>query len=351
MRHAGQWRGAASLGTLALVKLSADSLSSHLARELKSAYLVTGDEPLLAAEAADAIRRRARESGYTERRVFFVERGFDWNGLRAESQSLSLFAERRVLDVRMPGGKPGDGAELLRALAENPSPDQLLLLSCGKLERQTLQSEWVKAFEQSGVWVQIWPIDSGRLPDWIAARMRSRGLVADPAAAELLAERAEGNLLAAQQEIDKLALLVKPGPVDAAMLSQVVADSARFDVFQLGDAALRGDARRALRILDGLRGEGVEATLVLWAVNREVRALRQHLSQERSGHSPPAWQRPNPALLAAAQRARNLPVGELVRLAVRADRTIKGRNAGDPWDVLALLIARLAGVCALPDAA
>ncbi|HZF26160.1 MAG TPA: DNA polymerase III subunit delta [Steroidobacteraceae bacterium] len=333
------------------MKLNADSLPGHLTRDLKSAYLISGDEPLLAAEATDAIRHRARESGYTERQVFFVERGFDWNALRNESQSLSLFAERRVIDVRMPGGKPGDGAELLQSLVENPAPDQLLLVSCGRLERQTLQSGWVKAFEQQGAWIQIWPIDLARLPDWIAARMRARGLVAEPGAAELLAERAEGNLLAAQQEIDKLALLVKPGAVDAAALSQVVADSARFDAFQLGDAALRGDARRALRVLDGLRGEGVEPTLVLWVLSRELRALWQHLSQERSGRSPPAWQRPNPALLAAAQRARNLNISELVSLAVRADRTIKGRQMGDPWDALAMLVAQLAGVRTLADAA
>jgi DNA polymerase III subunit delta len=333
------------------VKLNADSLSGHLARDLKSAYLVSGDEPLLVAETLDAIRRKARDAGYTERQVFFAERGFDWNALRNESQSLSLFAERRVIDVRLPGGKPGDGAALLQSLVEDPPPDQLLLVSSGKLERQTLQSEWVKAFERAGVWVQIWPIDVVRLPDWVAARMRAKGLVPEPGAAELIAERAEGNLLAAQQEIDKLALLVKPGPVDAAGLSQVVADSARFDVFQLGDAALRGDARRALRVLDGLRGEGVEPTLVLWVLSRELRALWQHLSQERGGRSPPAWQRPNPALLAAAQRARSLNLPNLLNLAVRADRTIKGRNTGDPWDVLALLVARLAGVRTLADAA
>lgn len=333
------------------MKLNADSLSGHLARDLKSAYLVSGDEPLLAAEAADAIRRKARESGFTERRVFFVERGFDWNELRAETQALSLFAERRVLDVRMPTGKPGEGAELLQELVENPPPDQLLLVSSAKLERQTLQSAWVRAFEQSGAWVQIWPIDAGRLPDWIASRMRSRGLVPEPAAAALLAERAEGNLLAAQQEIDKLALLVKPGAVDAGSLSQVVADSARFDVFQLGDAMLRGDARRALRILDGLRGEGVEPTLVLWAVSRELRALWQHLWRESGGRPAPGWQRPHPGLLAAAHRVRNLPIGDFVRMAVRVDRTIKGRQVGDPWDALAVLVARLAGVNTLSDAA
>src|SRR5262245_48531751 len=345
------WRQASSLGRLGSVKLTADSLSGHLTRQLKPAYLVSGDEPLLAAEATDAIRRKARESGFTERRIFFVERGFDWNELRAETQALSLFAERRVLDVRMPSGKPGEGAELLRDLVQKPVPDQLLLVSCGKFEYQALQSEWIKAFEQSGVWVQVWPVDVSRLPDWVSARMRSRGLIAEPAAAELLAERAEGNLLAAQQEIDKLALLVKPGPVDAASLSQVVADSARFDVFQLGDAMLRGDARRALRILDGLRGEGVEPTLVLWAVTRELWALWQQSSRDQSGRGAPAWQRPNPALLAAAHRLRKVPIADFVRLAVRVDRTIKGREIGDPWDALVTLVARVAGVSTLSEAA
>lgn len=337
--------------TLSGVKLSTDKLSQHLARDLQSAYLVSGDEPLLAGESADAVRRRARASGFTERQVFFAERGFDWNDLRAESQALSLFAARRILEVRLPTGKPGDGAELLEALAAQPAPDRLLLVICGKLERATQQSAWVRAFEHHGVWVQVWPIDFERLPEWITQRLRRHKLEPDPEAARVLAERVEGNLLAAQQEIEKLALLVGPGPLDAATLAHYVADSARYDVFQLADAALRGDAGRALRILDGLRGEGEEPTLVLWAITRAIRALWKRLQSDSSARPAQAWQRSDAALEQAVSRARQLSVRELIRLAVQADRTIKGRAGGDPWDALERLVSRLAGALSFSDAA
>ncbi len=333
------------------MKLNIDSLAGHLARDLKAAYLVSGDEPLLAGEAADAIRQRARAVGYSERQVFFVERGFDWNALRGESQSLSLFAERRILEVRLPTGKPGEGAEILEAIVNDPPPDQLLLVISGKLERATLQSPWVKAFERHGAWLPVWPIDIERLPDWIGARLRQRGLEPDAGATRLLAERVEGNLLAAQQEIEKLALLVNPGPLDAATLAHAVANSARYDVFQLAEASLQGDAARALRILAGLRAEGVEPTLVLWALSREIRALWQRLLQRSAGAAPPAWQRSSPGLDAAARRVGQPVVRALITDALRADRTIKGRHRGNPWDALERLVARLAGVKSFPDAA
>lgn len=333
------------------MKLTVDSLSGHLARGLKAAYLISGDEPLLVGEAADAVRRKARDSGFTERRVFFADRGFDWDSLRGESQSLSLFAERRILEVRVPTGRPGEGAELIEALATQPPPDQLLLLICGKLERTALQAPWVKAFERHGAWVQVWPVDIARLPDWISQRLRRHGLEPDPEAAQLLAERVEGNLLAAQQEVEKLALLAPPGPVDARMLAQVVADSARYDVFQLAAAALAGDAARALHILDGVRGEGIEPTLALWALSREIRALWQRLTRLTTGQPEPAWQRSSPALDAAVRRTTQLSVRELMGAAVRVDRTIKGRLKGDSWDALERLVARLAGTTICADAA
>jgi DNA polymerase-3 subunit delta len=333
------------------MKLNLDTLSSHLARDLKSAYLVSGDEPLLSAEAADAIRRRARGAGYSERQVFFVERGFDWNALRGESQSLSLFAERRILEVRLPSGKPGEGAEILEWLVTAPPPDQLLLVISGKLERTMLQSSWVKAFERHGAWLPIWPVDIERLPEWIARRLRRHGLEPDANATRLLAERVEGNLLAAQQEIEKLALLVNPGPLDAATLAQAVANSARYDVFQLAEAALQADAARALRILAGLRAEGVEPTLVLWALSREIRSLWYRLNQDAASEPPPQWQRPSPALDAAARRVGQTEMRALVGEALQADRTIKGRQKGNAWDALERLVARVTGARNFPDAA
>ncbi len=316
------------------MKLTVNTLARHLARELKCAYLLSGDEPLLIGEAADAIRRRAREARYSERQVFFAERGFDWSELRGESQSLSLFAERRILEVRLPTGKPGEGAAVLESIVTKPAPDRLLLVMSGKLERASLQSAWVQAFERHGAWLPVWPIDIDRLPEWIDRRLRRHGLEPEAGASRLLAERVEGNLLAAQQEIDKLALLVDPGPLATATLAHVVANSARYDVFQLAEAAQRGDAARALRILDGLRGEGVEATLVLWALGREIRALWQGLAGETSGG-----------------RARHRSMRGLIEEAVQVDRTIKGRLRGDPWDALERLVARLAGAQTFPSAA
>lgn len=327
------------------MKLGPDSLVAHLARQLTHAYLVSGDEPLLVGEAADAIRQAARKAGYSDRQVFFGERGFDWNELRGESASLSLFADRRILEVKLPTGKPGEGAQVLQDLAEKPAPDQLLLVVSGPIERAQ-QSAWVKAFERCGAWLPVWQIEIGRLPAWITARMQRHGLEPGPGAAEFLAERVEGNLLAAQQEIDKLALLVGQGPVDVATLAGAVAKSARYDVFKLQDAAFRGDGERALRILDGLQTEGEEPTLILWALTAGLRALLN--SSRRLPVA--AWPRPPAGLDDAVRRFRGGQIAALLGEAANTDRTIKGRAAGDPWDSLARLVARIAGVKGVPVA-
>jgi DNA polymerase-3 subunit delta len=326
------------------VKLASDTLATHLARQLLPAYLVSGDEPLLLGEAADAIRRAAGAAGYTDRVVCFAERGFDWNSLRTESQSLSLFADKRILEVKLPSGKPGDGAGVLQELVEHPAPDRLLLVLSGQLDRTALNSGWVRAFEQQGGWIPVWPVDIARLPAWVAERMKRQGLVPDPEAAELLAQRVEGNLLAAQQEVDKLALLCGPGRVDVQTLENCVAKSARYDVYKLPDAALRGDADRALRILGGLQSEGEEPTLVLWVLTSTLRAL---WSAAR-GFPLPSWPRP-PASLPDAVRRLKLPlIAQLVTEAAAIDRSIKGRGPGNPWDGLARLVARLSGLRLLP---
>ena len=283
------------------MKIRSDQLAGHLAARLLPAYLISGDEPLLVGEAADAIREKARREGYAEREVFFVERTFDWNSLRAAGQSLSLFATRRILEVKMPSGKAGvDGAKALVELIEHPPPDTLLLVITDQLDRDTLKSAWVGAMEERAAWVQIWPVKIGELPRWIAARMARLGLKADADAAQLLAERVEGNLLAANQEIEKLALLNPGGTIDAAAVAHAVANSARYDIFQLSEAALDGDAARALRILAGLKSEGTEAPLVLWALAKELRSLWQGQMRAQTGE---AASHP-PAMDAAIARAR-----------------------------------------------
>lgn len=311
-------------------------------------YLVSGDEPLLAGEAADAIRAAARAKGFTERDVHFMERGSDWDDVRASAANRSLFGSRRVIEIRMPTGKPGvaGGAALVRLL-EIDDPDTVFLLLTPRLEREAQSSNWVKAAEAHGAWVQVWPIDADRIVPWLRARARRLGLDVASDGIELLAERTEGNLLAAHQELEKLRLIAPRGEITADTILASVADSARFDVFQLGESVLAGDTERALRMLAGLRSEGVEATLVLWALTKAVRDLWGSIAAA-PGSRPRAWGRQAAALEKGTRRASRLPFATLAIRAGRADRMVKGRLTGDAWDEMALLAADICGRPALP---
>ena len=323
------------------MKLTSDSLAPHLAQRLLPAYLISGDEPLLTGEAADAVRARARAAGFTEREVHFIERSADWDEVRASARNLSLFGSRRVLEIRLASARPGTaGNAALLALLGVRDPDLLLLVIAPRLDREAQGAEWVRAIDQHGAWLPVWPVDAARLPAWLRLRSRSLGLEASEEALELLAARTEGNLLASHQELSKLLWLAPGGTVGADTVLASVADSARFDVFQLGEAVLGGETTRALRMLAGLRAEGTEATLALWALTR---ALRDLWTAHAGGTAPPAWQRRSAALLRGRQRAPRLPFAELAARAVRADRMIKGRLAGDAWDEMALLVAELCG--------
>ena len=334
------------------MKISGDNLAASLARQLQTIYLVSGDEPLLVNEAADAIRATARKQGFEERELHVVERGFDWQGLIANSRSMSLFAQRKIVEIRMANAAPGEqGADAIVELAGEPSPDTLVLIITAKLDGRTQSSRWVSAVEKNGVLVQVWPIDLPRLPAWIRERLGRHKLHADPAAASLLAERVEGNLLAAHQEIEKLALLLPPGPISAETVLDAVADSARFDVLQLGEAAMRGQTARALRILEGLRGEDVEPTLVLWAVNKDLQWIARARGLMRRGQSAESamnalyvWRPRQNAMGQALSRMNGHTLRNLLLDAERVDRTIKGVEKGDPWLALERLVARLAGV-------
>ena len=323
------------------MKLTSDSLAPHLTQRLLPAYLISGDEPLLTGEAADAVRARARAAGFTEREVHFIERSADWDEVRASARNLSLFGSRRVLEIRLASARPGTaGNAALLALLGVRDPDLLLLVIAPRLDREAQGAEWVRAIDQHGAWLPVWPVDPARLPEWLRLRSRSLGLEASEEALELLAARTEGNLLASHQELSKLLWLAPGGTVGADTVLASVADSARFDVFQLGEAVLGGETTRALRMLAGLRAEGTEATLALWALTR---ALRDLWTAHAGGTAPPAWQRRSAALLRGRQRAPRLPFAELAARAVRADRMIKGRLAGDAWDEMALLVAELCG--------
>jgi DNA polymerase III subunit delta len=330
------------------VKLNPDSLATHLEQKLLSVYLISGDEPLLTGEAADAVRCRARASGFTERETHFLERGSDWDDVRASAGNMSLFGSRRVVEIRLPSGKPGvAGNKALVALLERPDPDTVFLILTPRLDRDAQSADWVRAVEERGAWVQVWPIDVDRLPGWLRGRCRRLKLEATDEALELLAERTEGNLLAANQELEKLTLLARDARITADTILASVTDSARFDVFQLGEAVLAGDTERALRMIAGLRGEGTEPTLVLWALTKAMRDLWNGLPGS-AGPKPRVWGKQSAALDKGLRRAARLPFPALAVRAGRADRMVKGRLVGDAWDEIALLAADICGRSPLP---
>lgn len=333
------------------MKLKVEQLAAHLQRALAPVYVLSGDEPLLVQEAADQIRAAARAQKFSAREVFFVDRSFDWNLLIQAAASLSLFAERRLIELRLPGGKPGDeGSKALQAYAARPADDTVLLVICGKLEAASRTGKWYQALEQAGASVQVWPVTVGALPAWIAQRMQQKGLRASRDAASLLAERIEGNLLAAVQEIDKLLLLHGPGTIDTDAILEAVADSARFDVYVFMDAALEGNPARVLRVLDGLREEGVEPVLVVWAIARELRQLAAIAAQLERGMGPGAalaqqkvWDKRKPLIERAVKRHDTRVWQRLLRHCAALDRMVKGMEAGSVWDELVQLGLAIAG--------
>jgi DNA polymerase-3 subunit delta len=332
------------------LKLTSDSLAAHLVQHLLPVYLISGDEPLLVGEAADAVRARARALGFSERETHFMERGAAWDSVSAAVNNLSLFAARRIIEIRLPSGKPGvAGGAALAKLAQMRDPDLLILVIAPRLDRDAQSASWVKAIESHGASLPVWPIDAEHRIAWLQERCRRLGLQADDAALEVLAERTEGNLLAAHQELEKLRLLFPDtgARVGADAVLASVADSARFDVAQLGEAALAGDTARALHVLAGLRAEGVEPTLVLWAVNKAVRDL-WHAQTGAAGAAPRGWQRQSAALAKGLERAREVPFTRVVIRAERADRMIKGRLTGDAWDEIALLATEFCTRALLP---
>ncbi|HAF92305.1 DNA polymerase III subunit delta [Stutzerimonas balearica] len=337
------------------MKLSPAQLAKHLQGSLAPVYVVCGDEHLLCQEACDAIRQATRGQGFSERQVFNVETGFDWGQLIEAGASLSLFAEKRLIELRIPNGKPGDkGAAALLDYLARPAEDTVLLISLPKLDGSTQKTKWAKALidGKDVQFVQIWPVDAAQLPQWIRQRLAQAGLAADQEAVEMIAARVEGNLLAAAQEIEKLKLLAEGGQINAETVQAAVADSARYDVFGLIDACLHGHASHALHMLEGLRGEGIEPPVILWALARELRLLAGIAQQYAQGlplekafaqARPPVWDKRRPLVSKALQRHSAQRWNQLLMDAQRIDAQIKGQAEGNPWTGLADLCLQLAG--------
>ncbi len=318
---------------------------------LLPAYLVAGPELLRVLEAADALRAAARAQGVGEREVFDADgRGFDWGQLDAAFNAPSLFSSRRLIEVRLPGGKPGkEGAEAISTFCANPPADVLLLVTAGEWSKSH-QGKWSDAIAKVGVVSIAWAIKPHELPGWIETRLRSKGLRADRDAVQLLADRVEGNLLAAAQEIDKLALLAEGRTLDAATMESLVADAARYDVFRLVDAMLAGQGAQVTRMLAGLRAEGDNVAGLMPMIVRELlRAAALARAQARGGNlaaemkSQGIWENKQAPFKRALQRHANPARWDrFVAEASRIDRTAKGRGDGDAWLMLERLLLAVA---------
>jgi DNA polymerase-3 subunit delta len=329
--------------------LRIDQLPAALERGLAPVYLFGGAEPLLVQECRDMTREAATAAGFLEREIMQVERGFDWEGLQASASAPSLFAQRKIIDLRLPTGKPGrDGSKVLTEWAAQPDPDILLIISCEAWDAGSRKAKWSTTIERSGVRVDIWPVKPNELPGWINRRMRAAGLEPEREAVMVLADRLEGNLLAAQQEIEKLVLLKGRGPVTEADVLESVIDSSRFDAFLLVERVLAGNLADGLRVAVGLRRTGVPVQLVTGALARELRMLEVFKSAREAGQDEAGvfrklnvWRNRQGPVRSAASRLSHHALGNAFERLSVIDRQGKGQAEGDPWHSLDHLVCAL----------
>lgn len=334
------------------MRLKPEQLAAALKKGLAPIYFFTGDEPLQLGELADAVRQAARKAGYGNREILSVEKDFDWQQLAFAADSMSIFADQKIIDLRLPSGTPGaDGAKALMAYCARLPEDTLLLITAGKLASGALKSQWLQSLEKHGVVVQVWPLAGQDLLNWLQQRLLQRGLQTDSSGLKLLAMRLEGNLLAAAQEIEKLYVLYGAGTLSHQQLYDVVADSSRYDVYKLIDSALTASVNRIVKILAGLRAEGVAEAIVVWAITREVRtlikiklAIAQGQARELVFKNHQIWDIRKPLVSAAIARLSIGDLNSVLVLSATADRQFKGQQAGDAWDTLLAACLRLASV-------
>ena len=333
------------------MQLRAEELERHLSRGLDALYVIHGDEPLQSLEAADAIRASARANGYLERDVFSAERGFDWKQLRASGASLSLFSSKKLIELRIPGGKPGaEGGPAIVQYCAALAADVLTIVTLPRLDRKAQDSAWFSALTHKGTLINALQLERAQLPRWIAARLARQKQKADQATLQFLADSVEGNLLAANQEIQKLGLLFSPGELAFDPVCSAVLNVARYDAFKLNEAMLAGDTARLARMLDGLKSEGEAPPKILWVLAEEIRAVAKVQAGVAQGESLQQLYRNNRVwggarqqlVTDAARRLKSAALGQALRHAARIDRTAKGLARGDVWDELLQLCLRFA---------
>ncbi|MDO9212362.1 MAG: DNA polymerase III subunit delta [Methylococcales bacterium] len=324
------------------MRLKPEQLNAALQKGLASVYFLSGDEPLQLGEMADAIRKTARASGYNSREIFSVDTSFSWSQLALAADSMSIFSDKKIIELRIPTSTVGtEGAKALTAYCERLPADTLLLISIGKLASATLKSRWLESIDKVGVVIQVWALDGQDLLNWLQQRLLQRGLHVESDGIKLLASRIEGNLLAADQEITKLYVLYGAGQLSTAQISDAVADSSRYDVFKLMDWVLAAQTNRIIKILAALRAEGIAAPVILWALTREARSLI-HIKLALAGgqHKDTAfrnnqiWDKRKPLVDKALTRLNLQQLNSILVLAAQADRQIKGQQSGDAWETL-----------------
>jgi DNA polymerase-3 subunit delta len=330
------------------MRLKPEQLTGHLQKQLLPVYLLSGEEPLLIQEAADQIRATCRQQQFTERDVFHVEKSFNWDQLLAAGSEMSLFGDKKIIELRLGEKVDAAASQALQTYCDNNNPDNVLIITAGKLDKKTLESKWAKAVDSLGVIIQVWPVDPAHLPRWLDQRLKAAGLQANQETLSLLADRTQGNLLAAAQEVERLKLFCNGNVITSEIVSQVVANSARYDLFDSIDDVISGKVTQALAALRGLRGEGTEASVILWSLAKELRTLARIAEQLEQGVSLDAaltqarvWDK-RKTLYQTAIRGRKLRFFQfLLSQASQVDRQIKGMENGNPWDGLEKLCLML----------
>ncbi len=333
------------------MRLRADQLHSHIQRSsLLPIYLISGDEPLQLLESSDQIRHAARENGYEERVVLEVDKTFNWNSLLDESAALSLFASQKIMELKMGTHKPGrDGGKTLTEYAENIPEGNLLLITCGKLDKSAQNTKWFKSLDKHGATVLVWPIEASQLPSWILQRVKSLGKTIDKNTAEFIAARVEGNLMAASQEISKLCLLVESKQIELDDVLNSVVDSSRYDVFSLMEAAYLGDLNRLSRMLQGLKSEGLDPMAIYGALMWEFRRLcsmayqfQQTGNLEQIFSAYRIWNNGRKQAIQKVLRRHNLArLHELLIDVIKIDRLIKSSDRINAWNALLDLLIQI----------
>lgn len=338
-----------------MARLKPEQLATALQRQLSPIYILSGDESLLVYESGEKIRKAARHQGFTQHDIHHADANFRWDSLLMSANALSLFSDKKIIELRIPNGKPGDtGSKALMKYCEQLPEDTLLLVVLPKIDKRSESSTWFKALAEKGDAVTIWPIAAPQLPRWIEQRLAAAKLHASPEAIDILCSKIEGNLLAAVQEIEKLKLISDGDFIDAPTMASAVMDSARYNVFDLVDKALSGDARDAVSCLSGLRAEGNAAPVILWSLVNQVRTLLQireacdsGLGFDQAATKARVWKNKTLLTRRALDRLPSAQLHTMLRKCARADKIIKGMLSGDEWNDILDLTLSLAGVEAL----